>query len=301
MVTDFGVAKAATDAPRAMRRSIALGTPAYMAPEQIDGDPAIDHRADIYSVGVLGVRAAGGTTAIRRRPRQRSSAHLTRTPTPLTTYRPDVPAPLAELVMKCLEKQPDDRWQSADEMRAATRRLASRGPAIRDAPRSAPVAIEGRGCRRDCLLLRSACREAKRLRGGVVANSVGQRAHRAAHGFSRLRGGRRDLARRPARGVPRRSRQRVRCVRHAQSGSGQFVNLTGGSFPQLFNEDVRNIGFTRRRRARMDPRRGHHVAGERVHHTHVGWGRRAPFLNKAVMAVWSPDGSKVGVSRDHAW
>ncbi|NIM52508.1 MAG: hypothetical protein GTN62_14350, partial [Gemmatimonadales bacterium] len=89
----------------------------YMAPEQAAADPHIDHRADIYAVGALAYELlAGRPPFLGPTPQMVLSAHVTETPEPVTRYRAAVAAPLAELVMKCLEKKPADRWQSAEEL-----------------------------------------------------------------------------------------------------------------------------------------------------------------------------------------
>jgi serine/threonine protein kinase/Tol biopolymer transport system component len=138
LVTDFGVAKAATGAAAGpvKEMGIALGTPAYMAPEQIAADPRIDCRADIYSVGALAYELIAGRPPFEGASRADVlSAHVTRVPAPLTTLRAEVPEELAELVMKCLAKRPADRWQTADDLLA---RLAS--IAVPDGARS-PVTV----------------------------------------------------------------------------------------------------------------------------------------------------------------
>ncbi|HXT16876.1 MAG TPA: protein kinase [Gemmatimonadaceae bacterium] len=132
MVTDFGIAKAIVNArrtdsgvqPDASRPQETLtaigesvGTPAYMAPEQISADPGMDHRADIYSFGILAYEILAG-----RRPFTASGyqsliiAHLTKSPQPLAEIRPEVPAELAQLVTECLRKQPGERPATADEL-----------------------------------------------------------------------------------------------------------------------------------------------------------------------------------------
>ena len=120
LVTDFGVAKAATDASTraaVTAAGVLIGTPAYMAPEQIAADPHIDHRADIYALGVLAYELLAGRPPFTGdAPQGILSAHLTQAPEPITTLRPDVPEPLAQLVMKSLEKQPADRWQSTADL-----------------------------------------------------------------------------------------------------------------------------------------------------------------------------------------
>jgi eukaryotic-like serine/threonine-protein kinase len=122
MVMDFGVAKAVSDA--ATRRGegltqfgMALGTPAYMAPEQAAADPATDRRADIYSFGVMGYELLTGETPFAGRPAQAMlAANAVETPEAITRRRPAVPASLGSLIMDCLEKRPSDRPQSADEI-----------------------------------------------------------------------------------------------------------------------------------------------------------------------------------------
>jgi serine/threonine-protein kinase len=120
LVMDFGVAKAVSDASNTDRMTtagIALGTPTYMAPEQASADPNIDHRADIYALGVLayelltGKPPFGGGSA-----HMVLSAHMMQRPRAIVEVRPSVPASLADMVMRCLEKEPSDRWQSAEQM-----------------------------------------------------------------------------------------------------------------------------------------------------------------------------------------
>ena len=129
LVTDFGVAKAlsaATAAPAPgvnapsgslTSLGVALGTPAYMAPEQAAADPSMDHRADIYAFGVLGYEMLTGRTPFGGRPPQQIlAAHIAETPEPVTKRRPSTPPALAGLIMRCLEKHPADRPQGAGEL-----------------------------------------------------------------------------------------------------------------------------------------------------------------------------------------
>ncbi len=120
LVTDFGVAKAVSEATGREKLTtvgVALGTPAYMAPEQASADPLIDHRADIYAVGALAYELLAGRPPFAGATAQMIlSAHITEPPEPVTKYRESVPPALAQLVMRCLEKKPADRFQSADEM-----------------------------------------------------------------------------------------------------------------------------------------------------------------------------------------
>jgi serine/threonine-protein kinase len=119
LVMDFGVAKALTEATGRQSLTtvgVALGTPTYMAPEQAVADPHVDYRADIYAFGVVAYELLAGRPPFTgASPQQVLAAHVTAVPDPITNYRP-VPPALAALVMRCLEKRPADRWQSAEEL-----------------------------------------------------------------------------------------------------------------------------------------------------------------------------------------
>jgi eukaryotic-like serine/threonine-protein kinase len=120
MITDFGVAKALSEATAGgplTSIGVALGTPAYMAPEQAAADPATDRRADIYAFGIMAFEMlAGHPPFAGRSSHGMLAAHATETPPQIAALRPATPARLAELVMRCLEKQPGDRPQSASEI-----------------------------------------------------------------------------------------------------------------------------------------------------------------------------------------
>jgi serine/threonine-protein kinase len=131
VVTDFGIAKALASArvgdagtEVAGRSTVtqvgtAVGTPAYMAPEQIAGDPSIDHRVDLYSFGCLAYELLSGKTPFSDRAvHALFSAHLSETPAPVAVTNPECPPALARLVMRCLAKDPSARPQSAQEILA---------------------------------------------------------------------------------------------------------------------------------------------------------------------------------------
>jgi serine/threonine-protein kinase len=139
VVTDFGVAKALSDAdvrgyPRPgahtteTGKGIAIGTPAYMAPEQAAGDPSTDHRADVYAFGVLAYELLAGAPPFSGRARHEVlAAHLAERPTPIAQLRSDVTPALAGLIMRCLEKRPADRPQTAADVRQALESLVTPG------------------------------------------------------------------------------------------------------------------------------------------------------------------------------
>ncbi|HEX7021053.1 MAG TPA: serine/threonine-protein kinase [Gemmatimonadaceae bacterium] len=121
LVTDFGVAKALRPAPDDWQRitgvGVALGTATYMAPEQALGDTDVDHRADIYSFGVLAYEMLTGQPPFSAATTQSLlAAHVRAIPLPPDRLRPDMPPELRRLVMRCLEKDPARRWRSAADL-----------------------------------------------------------------------------------------------------------------------------------------------------------------------------------------
>ena len=121
LVTDFGVAKAVSESTgeaSLTSMGVALGTPAYMSPEQAAANPHVDHRADIYALGVLAYEMLCGRTPFAESsPQALLAAHVTQQPEPCTTHRSSVSPALNDVVMRCLVKLPADRWQSADELK----------------------------------------------------------------------------------------------------------------------------------------------------------------------------------------
>ncbi|HUQ14489.1 MAG TPA: protein kinase [Gemmatimonadales bacterium] len=134
LVMDFGVAKALSEATgrnQLTTAGVALGTPAYMAPEQAAADPHLDHRVDIYAVGTMGYELLTGHPPFSGGSSQEIlAAHITRAPEPITARRPAVPPALAAVIMRCLEKRPADRYQTAEELLAQLEPLAMSSGAI---------------------------------------------------------------------------------------------------------------------------------------------------------------------------
>ncbi len=124
VVADFGIAKA-VHAARALptgatltQLGTAIGTPAYMAPEQAAGDPAVDHRADLYAWGVVAYELLAGRHPFmgRSTPQALIVAHLIEVPVALEVIRPGLPDALSSLVMRCLSKEPLDRPSAARDL-----------------------------------------------------------------------------------------------------------------------------------------------------------------------------------------
>ena len=123
VVLDFGIGKAVSAAQRAdsdariTQAGVSLGTPTYIAPEQAAGDPSLDHRADIYALGVVAYEMLTSHPPFAgRTPQAIMAAHAHEPPPPVTGKRPDVPPRLANIVMRCLAKSPSQRPNSAEEI-----------------------------------------------------------------------------------------------------------------------------------------------------------------------------------------
>jgi eukaryotic-like serine/threonine-protein kinase len=140
LVMDFGVAKAATAAATGdtvatglvlTTLGLAIGTPVYMSPEQAAGQSTVDARADLYAVGVMAYEMLSGAPPFTgNTPQAVLAAHVTQPPPPLQSLRPDLAPPLATAVMRCLEKDPAKRWQSAEELLAHLEAFATPGSGV---------------------------------------------------------------------------------------------------------------------------------------------------------------------------
>jgi len=138
MVTDFGIARAMEGSSRLTATGIAVGTPAYMSPEQALGDREVDGRSDIYSLGVLGYQmltgrlpfSAGNSMALLLK-------HVSETPRPIGELRSDAPKSIREALERALMKSPEDRWPTAVSMREAL--LSDRGGPAWRAEQREPV------------------------------------------------------------------------------------------------------------------------------------------------------------------
>jgi serine/threonine-protein kinase len=134
LVTDFGIAKAVSAAQddsssgTLTQVGAGIGTPAYMSPEQAVGDPSIDHRADIYSFGCLAYEVFTGKPPFHDLPtHQIIGAHVATVPPLVTALRADVPVAVAELLARCLEKNPATRPESARDVLRALDEIVTTG------------------------------------------------------------------------------------------------------------------------------------------------------------------------------
>ena len=146
MVTDFGIAKAlSAEGGTLTDTGIAIGTPAFMSPEQAAGERVIDGRSDLYSLGVVAYQMLTGEL-----PFQAPNVpgllmkQISTPPTPISQVRPDIPRDLALTVMRCLEKDPEDRWPTADALRRALETNTYTGPAPKSSARRPTPAAEPR-------------------------------------------------------------------------------------------------------------------------------------------------------------
>jgi hypothetical protein len=120
LVLDFGIsrsmAQAAAPASNLTRVGEVVGTPEYMSPEQASGD-VVDGRSDLYSLGLTAYYAATGATAVTGESTQKILVRqLTERVTPIETLRPDLPSALAKAIDRCVEKDPADRFATAEAL-----------------------------------------------------------------------------------------------------------------------------------------------------------------------------------------
>ena len=131
MVTDFGIAKAlsATSGATLTGIGVAIGTPAFMSPEQAAGERDIDGRSDLYSLGVVTYQMLTGALPFNAPSVAGILMKQITEPAPdLRIKRPDTPEDLAQAVGRCLEKDPEGRWATADALRRALESRTSAGP-----------------------------------------------------------------------------------------------------------------------------------------------------------------------------
>ncbi|MEP6574659.1 MAG: SUMF1/EgtB/PvdO family nonheme iron enzyme, partial [Gemmatimonadota bacterium] len=154
LVVDFGVAKAASAAAAGEITTggtlttvgLAIGTPVYMSPEQAAGQSTIDARADLYAVGVMAYEMLSEHPPFTGATQQAIlAAHISRTPPSLAALCPDVAPAFAAAIMRCLEKDPAARWQSADDLLAELESFSTPGEGVTARLRSGATRHRARG------------------------------------------------------------------------------------------------------------------------------------------------------------
>ena len=116
LLMDFGLAKSLSLSSEESDGAV-VGTPEYMSPEQARGLANIDHRSDIYSLGALGYRMLTGRPPFRGMTSLETlNKHITEAPRPLREVNPSTPKEFADVIMRCLEKAPEDRFATALEV-----------------------------------------------------------------------------------------------------------------------------------------------------------------------------------------
>ncbi|HEU4990650.1 MAG TPA: serine/threonine-protein kinase [Gemmatimonadaceae bacterium] len=116
LLTDLGVARLRDASPDEWERTHAFGTPHYMSPEQAAGEPDLDGRSDLYSLGVLGYLMLSGRLPFHGATFAALAAqHIVRAPEALSELAPEAPIRLVSAIERCLAKEREDRWASAEE------------------------------------------------------------------------------------------------------------------------------------------------------------------------------------------
>ena len=240
MVTDFGIAKALSSSSGATLTGVgvAIGTPSYMSPEQAAGESEIDGRSDLYSLGIVSYQILTGKLPFNAPTVAGILMKQITEPAPLVTdSRPDIPEDLALAVSRCLEKDPENRWPSADSLRRALEsrtvsgyRPTGLGGRAQRGSQAAPPPRTGRSARQ--VPARRPGRDLARVPG---SGRPASRIDRARYRRERLPQARQD-SRAPAAtsdtGEPK-------IVQRARSEFARWASVSGG----LFLLDVVTSGF----------------------------------------------------------
>lgn len=135
---DFGIVQN-EELDRLTKAGLAVGTPAYMSPEQVMGDEGLDARSDVYSLGLVAYRMLTGRLPFEGNVMQLMQGHLNGTVTPLRTHVLSLSEAIETVVMKCLARQPDARFQSMKELRRELFTLGGRAPVAFSAEEAKPA------------------------------------------------------------------------------------------------------------------------------------------------------------------
>ena len=129
VVTDFGIARAIEGGSRLTVTGIAVGTPAYMSPEQAVGERELDGRSDVYSLGIVAYQMLTGRVPfVGANSMALLLKHVHDTPRPIAELRPETPRGMREAVERALVKDVEDRWPTAGALRDALSATATPPP-----------------------------------------------------------------------------------------------------------------------------------------------------------------------------
>jgi beta-lactam-binding protein with PASTA domain/predicted Ser/Thr protein kinase len=143
-VSDFGIARAGAASQMTEAGSI-IGTAQYLSPEQARG-AAVDHRSDLYSLGIVLYELLTGTVPFTGdTPVEIAMKHLSKVPEPPSAKRPEIPRALDQVVLRALAKDPDDRYGSAEEFDAELAQVAEGLPVSTETADAATAVLAGAG------------------------------------------------------------------------------------------------------------------------------------------------------------
>jgi len=130
-LTDFGIAKLLESSPQFTSTGAMIGTPAYMSPEQAQGQK-VDQRSDIYSLGIILYEMATGRVPFEAETPLAVVLKQLNEPLPLpSTVKPDIPPAVERVILKALAKNPDDRFASVDEFLSAWKKAMAEVDTLR--------------------------------------------------------------------------------------------------------------------------------------------------------------------------
>ena len=144
LLMDFGTAVALTEEVEEASREPVVGTPEYMSPEQARGLPEIDHRSDIYSLGALGYRMLMGRPPFSgRNVAEILEKHVKEAPVAIRDVNPTIPKDFADAIMRCLAKDPWDRFPTAKELGSVLESVTFPSTREMTAPREESSGVHG--------------------------------------------------------------------------------------------------------------------------------------------------------------
>ena len=150
MVTDFGIARAVSDSgdSRLTATGMAIGTPAYMSPEQSMGEREIDGRSDLYALGIVAYQMLSGELPFNA-PNTPAMLvkHISERPTPIEERCTNLPSDLGRAIMMCLEKEPANRFPTAEALAVALETGEVPDAPVRDEDEEPQQALPVRGGR----------------------------------------------------------------------------------------------------------------------------------------------------------